>query len=157
MMQNMNTHPPQPISHADSSRARRAREESAENLNPPNPEVATDPPRRAFTAQYKLSIVEQADACQRPGEVGALLRREGLYSSHLTNWRRLKRQGALQSLGTQPRGPKPSDSTSNTKTISSLERKVARLEKELEKAHTIIDVQKKLSVLLSNEPEQENT
>ena len=92
-----------------------------------------------------------------PGDVGALLRREGLYSSHLTNWRRQYRQGALNSLAAQTRGPKPESNASDKKTISQLERRIARLENDLKKAHTIIDVQKKLSVLLSNMPEQENS
>jgi len=155
MVQNMNTFNQYSPSHTDSSEACRAKEESGENVSPPNPEVSAKPTRRSFTAKYKLSIVEQADACRGSGEIGALLRREGLYSSHLNNWRKLHRQGALQSLSAQPRGPKAESTSVDVKVVAQLERKVAQLESQLDKAHTIIDVQKKLSVLLSNEPQQE--
>lgn len=142
---------------ADSSGARRASEESAANLTPPNPEVCAQPPRRRFTASYKRTIVERAETCQNNGEVGALLRQEGLYSSHLSNWRRLYREGALQSLNAQKRGPKTSPDAAKLREITVLEKKVAKLERELEKAHTIIDVQKKLSIMLSALPKPEES
>jgi transposase len=158
MMQNM-IKPKQSINDrmADSSEARRASEESAEKLIPPNPEISEKRPRRRFTAKYKRSIVEQADACQNAGEVGALLRREGLYSSSLSSWRRQYRQGALDSLNARTRGPKPRPDAARHREVSRLEKRVAKLEHELIKAHTIIDVQKKLSVLLGNLPVQEES
>ena len=90
----------------------------------PDPEVVAKPTRRQFTAEYRLRIVEEADRCTRPGEVGRLLRREGLYSSHLTAWRKARRNGSLQGLRPKKRGAK-----------------VVRLEKELATAHTILEVQ----------------
>ena len=159
MMQNMTTqeHKDTATVNVDAPEARRAKGASPNSSTPPNPEVSIKSTRRAFTAKYKRDIVERADACQNPGEIGALLRREGLYSSHLCTWRRLYRQGALDSLTAQPRGPKPDPTASEKKIISQLERRIARLENDLKKAHTIIDVQKKLSVLLSNMPEQESS
>ena len=89
------------------SRAERASvpvEESSPEVSRPDPEVPERARRRYFSAQYKLRVLEEADACQAPGEVGALLRREGLYSSQLTAWRRARREGSLQALS-KPRGP----------------------------------------------------
>src|SRR3954467_7097011 len=74
--------------------------------SPPDPELVERPRRRRFTAKYKLEILEQAEACTRPGEIGELLRREGLYTSHLTAWRKQRRNGALKELG-KARGRKP--------------------------------------------------
>src|SRR3954462_9157918 len=74
----------------------------------PDPELVERPKRRRFTAKYKLEILERAEACTRPGEIGELLRREGLYTSHLTAWRRQRKAGALRELG-QSRGRKPAD------------------------------------------------
>ena len=73
----------------------------------PDPEVPAKAQRRRFTAEYRLRILKQADACKRPGELGALLRREGLYSSHLANWRRQREQGALRDMRGRRRGPTP--------------------------------------------------
>jgi transposase-like protein len=72
----------------------------------PDPEVEGRPRRRSFSAEYRLRILKEADACTQPGEIGALLRREGLYSSHLVDWRRQRELGTLQALGTK-RGRKP--------------------------------------------------
>ncbi len=121
----------------------------------PNPQVESKQPRRAFTTVYKLSILAQADRCEHSGEMGALLRREGLYSSHLSNWRRLRREGTLQALAPKQRGPKAARRPAERRELEQLRRRNAKLEHELEKARTIIDVQKKLSVLLSNLPEDE--
>ena len=107
----------------------------------PDPEVVAKPKRRRFTAEYRLRILEEADRCTEPGEVGRLLRREGLYSSHLTAWRKAQRDGALRGLASKKRGVKPKES-------NPLEPKVARLEKDLHKAHTILDVQEKVAGLL---------
>ena len=74
----------------------------------PDPELVEQAKRRTFTAEYKARILAEADACTRPGEVGELLRREGLYTSHLTYWRKQVRDGALKELG-RPRGRKPTD------------------------------------------------
>ena len=73
----------------------------------PDPEVVAKPKRRQFTAEYRLRILEEADRCTQPGEVGRLLRREGLYSSHLTTWRRARRKGSLRELAAKKRGAKP--------------------------------------------------
>ena len=75
----------------------------------PDPEVVAKPKRRKFTAQYRLRILEEAESCTQPGEVGRLLRREGLYSSHLTEWRRARREGSLQGLTPSKRGRKPAE------------------------------------------------
>ena len=117
----------------------------------PDPEVTEKPTRRNFTAAYKRSILEQADSCKQPGEVGALLRREGLYSSHLGKWRQQLKSGELG----QKRGPKPQPES--PKRIQQLEREVARLQLKLEKAELIIDVQKKLSQLLNQSPQSEKS
>ena len=76
---------------------------------PPDPEVVAKPKRRQFTAQYRLRILEEAERCTQPGEVGRLLRREGLYSSHLTAWRKARRQGSLLELAPKKRGAKPGE------------------------------------------------
>lgn len=152
MMQSMTNKNQSKIHSSDSSGARRASEESAEKPVAPNPEVTVKRQRRTYTKQYKLSIVEQANACHTAGEVGALLRREGLYSSSLSNWKKLYRQGALQSLSAKKRGPVPKPNPAELKQLTALEKKVAKLERELEKAHAIIDVQKKLSLILSTIP-----
>jgi transposase len=114
----------------------------------PDPEVVAKPKRRRFTAEYRLRILDEADACTEPGEVGRLLRREGLYSSHLTAWRKAQRDGALRGLASKKRGVKPKESNPLDPKVRELEAKVARLERELHKAHTILDVQEKVSGLL---------
>ena len=113
---------------------------------PPDPEVVDKPSRRRFSPTYKLRIVEEADRCTEPGEVGRLLRREGLYSSHLTTWRKAARSGSLRGLS-KKRGRKPERNPLEEK-VRRLERECARLEKKLEKAHLIIDVQGKVAGLL---------
>jgi transposase-like protein len=119
-------------------------------------EVSERPIRRRFTAEYKLRILEQADMCTRPGELGALLRREGLYSSSLSTWRRQRREGTLVGLGPKRRGRKGSDPRDER--IKRLERENARLRRRLEQAQTVIDVQKKLSEMLGIPlPDQESS
>ncbi len=113
----------------------------------PDPEVVAKPTRRQFSAEYRLRILEQADRCTEPGEVGRLLRREGLYSSHLSSWRKARRQGSLRGLTPNKRGAKPKRDPREAQ-VRALEAKVAQLEKELKKAHTILDVQKKVAGLL---------
>jgi transposase-like protein len=117
----------------------------------PDPEVVPRATRRRFGAAYKLRIVQQADACTLPGELGALLRREGLYSSHLADWRRARDQGQLEALAPKRRGPKPDPARAVSKREQQLEREVARLRKRLETAETIIGVQRKVSRLLGIE------
>lgn len=111
----------------------------------PSAGVPAKPKRRQYSAEFKARIVEEAEACTQAGEISALLRREGLYSSHLANWRRQYRSGAAQGLATR-RGPKAKDSVVREK--EELERKVARLEHRLWQAEKIIEVQKKLSEVL---------
>ena len=114
----------------------------------PDPEVPAKPTRRQFTAAYRLRILEEADRCTDRGEVGRLLRREGLYSSHLANWRKARREGALSGLSPKKRGRKPVEANPLTPKVKRLEAKVKRLEKELATAHTILEVQGKVAGLL---------
>jgi len=111
----------------------------------PDPELVERPRRRRFSAEYKLRIVGEADACSRPGEVGALLRREGLYTSHLTYWRKQRDAGALVALG-RPRGRKPANRRDAE--LTALRRRAQRAEAELAKARKVIEVQGNVSALL---------
>jgi transposase-like protein len=120
----------------------------------PDPEVVPKAKRRKFTAQYKLRIVEEADACTEPGQVGALLRREGLYASHLSNWRRLRQEGQLQALS-KKRGRKAPDPS--VAELAKLRRENERLRARLEQAEMIIEVQKKLSQILGLTPVENET
>ena len=114
----------------------------------PNPEVVADGKRRTFTAEYKQRILAEADvAATQPGAVGALLRREGLYSSHLVTWRRERQAGILKGLTPHKRGPKSKRSPQEDE-IQKLRRQNQRLTEELRKAEIVIDVQKKVGVLL---------
>ena len=97
--------------------------------------------RRRFPAEYRLRILTQADACKKPGELGALLRREGLYSSLLTNWRRQREQGALQDMRGRRRGPKPRPVDPRVKQLEAENRR-------LQRAETIITLQKKVAEIL---------
>ena len=117
----------------------------------PDAEVVDKPTRRRFSPSYKLRVVEEADRCTEPGEVGRLLRREGLYSSHLTTWRKAVRSGWLRALSKR-RGRKPSERNPLEGKVRKLERENTRLEKELEKARLIIDVQGKVAGLAGIEP-----
>ncbi len=118
------------------------------SLAGPDPEVLAKPKRRRFTAEYRLRILEEVDRCRGAGEVGQLLRREGLYSSHIANWRKARREGALRGLRSKKRGAKPKASNPLEPKVRELEAKVARLEKDLHKARTILDVQEKVAGLL---------
>lgn len=111
----------------------------------PDPEVVAQAKRRRFTAEYKLRILEEAEQCQEPGAIGALLRREGLYSSHLSKWRQQRAEGQLQGLGPKKRGRKPDPQASE---LARVQRENERLQARLEQAETIIEVQKKLCRLL---------
>jgi transposase-like protein len=117
----------------------------------PDPEVVEKASRRRFTAKYKLKVLAEADRCP-PGELGALLRREGLYSSHLTVWRRQREAGALAGLAARKRGRPGRVSDVQGQRVTELEQENARLRQRLLQAETIIDVQKKVSLLLGIDP-----
>ena len=119
----------------------------------PDPQVSEKARRRQFSAKYKLDILAQAEKCATPGEIGSLLRREGLYSSHLSNWRKQRDAGALEGLS-KPRGRKPRPDSGEKKRIAELERENKKLRHKLEQAETIIEVQKKLSQMLGAEEEK---
>jgi transposase-like protein len=114
----------------------------------PEPEVVPQAERRQFTAKYKLRILEKADSCNGAGELGALLRREGLYSSYLSRWRRQRDQGQLQALASKKRGRKNATQDQRAEELVELRRENRRLQLRLEQAETIIEIQKKLSHLL---------
>ncbi len=120
------------------------------DVHVPDPEVVEKPKYRSFTLDYKHSIVAQADACTKPGEVGALLRREGLYDSHLSKWRALFNNAGKKALEPQKRGPKPKSETdkAQSETLKRLQKENARLQARIEQAELIIDVQKKVAELL---------
>ena len=131
---------------AETEGARRASGVSATRAGDvPDPEVVERPKRRRFSAEYRLRIVRAADACKEPGEIGALLRREGLYSSLLTAWRRQRDAGALEGLRSKKRGPK---AKAVDPRVKRLERENVRLKRQLEQAETIIEIQKKVAGIL---------
>jgi transposase len=131
---------------AETEGARRASGVSATGADAvPDPEVVEKPKRRRFSAEYRLRIVREADVCKEPGEIGALLRREGLYSSLLSSWRRQRDAGALAGLESKKRGPK---AKAVDPRVKRLERENARLKRKLEQAETIIDIQKKVAGML---------
>ncbi len=111
-------------------------------------EVVEKAKRRGFTAEYKQRILEQADRARAPGEVGALLRQEGLYSSHLSAWRRQREAGELAALTPKKRGPKAKVPDAREREVAELRKQLARAEARAARAEAIIDVQKKLSLLL---------
>lgn len=131
-----------PPERAEGERRREAVAEQA--AQPPSPELPSQAPRRRFTAAYKLEILKQVDACEQ-GEIGALLRREGLYGSYLAKWREQRDAGALKALG-EPRGrkgPNPLEAE-----LAAERKRAERAEAELVKARKVIEVQGKVSALL---------
>jgi len=114
----------------------------------PDPAVPEKPVRRRFTAEYKLRVLREAERSTGPGELGALLRREGLYSSHLTTWRKQREEGALAGLTPKRRGRKANPDAALIAENERLRRQTARLAEKLRQAETIIEVQKKLSEIL---------
>jgi len=126
---------------------------------PADPEVVAKPERRIYTAEYKKRILTLADAAKEKGDIAKLLRREGLYSSTLTSWRR-ERESALEKAFSQKRGPEPK-SQPLARENEELRRQNQRLEEELRKAEIIIEVQKKVAMLLgkplSQMPGNENS
>jgi len=119
------------------------------NGNPiPDPAVPEKPVRRRFTAEYKLRILREVDRCTQPGQLGALLRREGLYSSHLTTWRQQRDEGTLAGLTPKRRGRKANPDAPLIAENERLKRETRRLAEKLRQAEAIMDIQKKLSEIL---------
>ena len=119
----------------------------------PDPEVPDKAKRRLFSPEYKLRVLREADACRGEGQIGALLRREGLYSSHLTTWRRQRETGALAGMRARKRGPK---GRAEDPRVKQLVRENARLQRQLKQAVTIIEIQKTVAGILGiplNAPE----
>ena len=114
----------------------------------PEPEVRERAVRRRFTAEYKLRILKKAESCTERGQLGALLRREGLYSTNLIAWKRQLEKGTLEAMSPRKRGPKGKRPDPSARRIAELERENQRLEKKLRQAETIIEVQKKVSEIL---------
>jgi transposase-like protein len=121
----------------------------------PEIEVVAKAERRRYTAEYKRRIVREADRCTKPGEIGALLRREGLYSSLLTTWRAARDRGEFEGLSPKQRGPKVVAPDPRDKKIAELEREVGRQSKRAERAEALVEVQKKLAALLGTPFESE--
>lgn len=121
--------------------------ETATKQSVPDPQVPDKAQRRKFTVEYKASIVREADGCTEAGQIGALLRREGLYSSQLASWRKLYQEGALKALKDDKRGRKKTKNPLEAEN-EKLRKKNVRLEKRLAQAEAIIDIQKKLSEVL---------
>lgn len=125
----------------------------------PDPEVSALPKRRRFPADFKARVVEEAEACTEPGEIGALLRREGIYSSHLSKWRVLYHTGALQALRDGKRGRKAKKNPLEDE-VARLRKQNERLAQRLERAEMIIEIQKKVATMLGiplNSVENEDT
>jgi transposase-like protein len=121
----------------------------------PNPEVVEKAQRRIYTAEYKLRILQETDACSE-GQIGAILRREGLYSSHLTTWRRQRQAGQLAALTDNKRGRKPTLENPLSAEVERLRRENERLSQRLQQAELIIDIQKKASAILNITLERNN-
>jgi len=128
--------------------ARRATED-ASPFAPPNPEVAATARRRQFSAADRARILSAADACKQPGDIGALMRREGIYSSLLSTWRTQRSSAQRLALEPQRRGPKVNPMAAHEHSMAKLTRENDRLRHQLAQANTIIDVQKKVSSLLA--------
>ena len=128
-----------------------------ETVSPPNPEVTQVAKRRRFSSQYKTKVLREADTCTQSGEISALLRREGLYSSHLSVWRHQRAASELQSLTPKTRGRRPIQKNPLASENARLQTENKRLKLWLKKAEIIIDVQKKVSEILGitlNSPEE---
>ena len=125
-----------------------------ERAETPDPEVVPVAQRRQFTAVEKLRILEEADGCTEPNEIGALLRREGIYSSYLSRWRQARDRGLLTALGPKQRGPKAPTDAALAREVTKLRRENEQLRTRLDQAETIIAVQKKLSTLLGLDSER---
>ena len=113
----------------------------------PKTEVSEKATRRTFTAEYKAKILREAEACER-GEIGALLRREGLYSSHLDKWRKQAERAKLAGLEPKKRGPAPKEVDARDRTIAEQARLIEKLSKRVERAEALVDLHKKVSEIL---------
>lgn len=111
-------------------------------------EVSAKARRRRFTAEYKRRVLREAEACKRTGELGALLRREGIYSSSLSSWRQAKERGELEALTPKKRGPLPSAPNPLAPRVAELERALAKAEARAQRAEALVELQKKISELL---------
>lgn len=114
----------------------------------PDPEVSDKARRRRFTAKYKLEILREAERCTKSGELGALLRREGIYSSNLSAWRRARERGELAGLRPNKRGRKAKTRDARDQQLAEQQREIRRLKHKLAQAETVIEIQKKASALL---------
>ena len=114
-------------------------------------EVTAKPTRRRYTADYKHRILREAVTCTRPGELGALLRREGLYSSNLTVWRKQRERGEIEGLTQKKRGPLPKEKSPLAAKVATLERENRRLKARSERAEGLVELQKKVSEILGIE------
>jgi len=135
-------------------------EENSKKPDAEVPEVPERASRQRFDAEYKLRILEEADRCTEPGQLGELLRREGLYSSHLTTWQKQREEGALNGLREKKRGRKSKRRDPKDLELARLRREKQELEERLRQAETIIEVQKKVSEILGiplDRPDDENT
>jgi transposase len=119
--------------------------------SPPDLEVTPRPRRRSFTAAYKAALLAELDGCQHPGEIGAILRREGVYSSSVAKWRQQRRDGVLATAKRGPPARRPAQKPADDE-ARALRRENAKLRRELEKARIIIDIQKKVATLLGIDP-----
>ena len=108
-------------------------------------EVVAKATRRRFSAEYKVKILRAAEACTKPGEIGALLRREGLYASNITTWRAQQRKGALAGLAQKKRGPAPAEKNLLAVTVAAQEKEIVRLTARAERAEALVALQKKVS------------
>ena len=121
------------------------------SLSPSEVEVTAKPTRRRYTAEYKHRILREAVACTRPGELGALLRREGLYSSNLTVWRKQRERREIEGLSQKKRGPLPKEKNPLAAKVATLERENRRLRARSERAEGLVELQKKVSEILGIE------
>jgi transposase-like protein len=120
----------------------------------PNPEVPQKASRRRYTAEYKRGILRESEACNEQGQIGTLLRREGLYYSNLTVWRRQAERGTLDALSSKKRGPKAHKPDPSVRRIAEQEKEIQKLRARLRKADLIIDAQKKIAELFQLSSDQ---
>lgn len=118
-----------------------------EIVMPKDTEVSAKPKRRTFSAEYRRRIVKEAAACTKPGKIGALLRREGLYSSHLVSWRRAAEKGELAALAPKKRGAKPKRDERDRQ-LAEAQREIAKLKARAERAELLVEIQKKVASVL---------
>lgn len=125
------------------------------NQSRPEVQVEAKPQRRRFPAKYKISILEQLDACTKPGEISALLRRESLYSSYITAWKSARDQGQLAALQPKKRGRKPKKVDPRDERIAELEKQLTTERTRRKRAEGLVELQKKVAALLEESPQDE--